>query len=226
MSSSRERVRQLAQEFIAKGSPLGWFEVLYDTAQGDANQIPWADGEPNRNLTTWLDRQQVHGQGQKALVVGCGLGEDAEYLAQLGFAVTAFDIAPTAIRWSQERFPISAVDYVVGDVLALAESWQKQFAFILEAYTLQVLPAQLRPQAMRQIAGCLSAGGVLLVIARGREPDEAPGLTPPWPLTHTELAYFQKLGLDEIQFEDYLDGETRRFRVQYRPSAPHERILL
>src|SRR5260221_7669149 len=131
MSSSRERVRQLAQEFIAKGSPLGWFEVLYDTAQGDANQIPWADSEPNRNLTTWLDRQQVHGQGQKALVVGCGLGEDAEYLAQLGFAVTAFDIAPTAIRWSQERFPISAVYYGVGGGVAPAGAWRKELAFTL-----------------------------------------------------------------------------------------------
>src|SRR5579871_2554751 len=137
MPSARERVRQIAQEFLSKGSPLDWFEAVYSSAQGDTNQIPWADGEPNPNLTSWLAAHPTQGQGRTALVVGCGLGQDAEYLSQLGFAVTGFDIAPTAIRWVQERFPASTVQYMVTDVLALPASWHKQFDFIFEAYTLQ-----------------------------------------------------------------------------------------
>ena len=40
----------------------------------------------------------------------------------------------------------------------------------------------------------------------------------PWPLTRRELDLFQSYGLQQAQFEDYLDHEeppARRFRVQY-----------
>ena len=52
---------------------------------------------------------------QKALIIGCGLGDDAEALAKLGFEVTAFDISTSAIAWCQQRFPDSTVNYLVAD---------------------------------------------------------------------------------------------------------------
>lgn len=48
-------------------------------------------------------------------------------------------------------------------------------------YTLQVLPPAARPPAMRRMAEWVASGGVLLVITRGREPDEPEG-NMPWPL--------------------------------------------
>ena len=48
--------------------------------------------------------------GKKALKIGCGLGDDAEYLTETGMEVTAFDISETAIRWCHERFPDSRVE--------------------------------------------------------------------------------------------------------------------
>ena len=39
----------------------------------------------NPNLTQWLNEKQIVGNGQSALVVGCGLGDDAEELARRGF---------------------------------------------------------------------------------------------------------------------------------------------
>ena len=47
-------------------------------------------------------------------------------------------------------------------------AWSEGFDLVLEAYTLQVLPADLRPVAARQIADMVAPGGTLLVIARGR----------------------------------------------------------
>ncbi|WP_200961968.1 methyltransferase domain-containing protein, partial [Phycicoccus sp. Soil803] len=45
----------------------------------------------------WAEAQNLAGGGREALVVGCGYGADAEYLASLGYRTTGFDFAPTAI---------------------------------------------------------------------------------------------------------------------------------
>ena len=92
-----------------------------------------------------------------------------------------------------------------------------RFDFVLEVYTLQVLPAELRPLAIRGLAGFLKKGGMILVMARGREEREPEGLMP-WPLTRRELDEFGAAGLREESFEDYFDKESppvRRFRAIY-----------
>ena len=220
----RAKARQLAQEFVQRGDATGWFERLYTQAQGNEQAIYWAQMVSNPNLVQWLDRRNVQGKGQRALVIGCGLGDDAEELAHRGFEVVAFDIAPTAIDWCQKRFPHSPVAYVVADVLDAPSAWQGSFDFVLEAYTLQVLPADVRRKATACIAGLLAEKGTLLVICRGRSPEEHPG-TMPWPLTQEDLDVFKSAGLRQVQFEDYLDQEeppTRRFRVEYQRAFSSE----
>jgi SAM-dependent methyltransferase len=216
---ARTRARQLIHEFVQRGDATGWFEAVYAEAHFHEHAIPWADMVSNPNLVQWLNRRNVQGQGQRALVVGCGLGDDAEELARRGFEVVAFDIAPTAIDWCKKRFPASEVEYVVADALNTPSAWNGSFDFVFEAYTLQTLPADLRRQAIVRIAGMIAQEGTLLVICRGRSPEEQPGNLP-WPLTKEELDVFLSAGLQQVQFEDYLDLEepppARRFRVEYR----------
>lgn len=91
------------------------------------------------------------------------------------------------------------------------------FDFVLESYTLQVLPPDLRDEAMRRVADFVAPGGMLLVVTRGRESGDDEGAMP-WPLTRGELAIFTNAGLAELECEDYIDGESppvRRFRVTY-----------
>ena len=218
--TDRERTRQLAQEFQQRGSPLGWFEALYQEAEGRAEAIPWADLTPNDTMVSWLDRQPAL-TGRRALVVGCGLGDDAEHLALRGGRVTAFDLAPTAIAWCRRRFPQSPVEYVVADLLGLPDSWQRQFDLLVEINTLQAMPRELRPAACRALAECLAPGGDVLVICRARdEEEEVSG--PPWPLARSELADLLAAGLTERQFRDFLDDESpavRRFEAVYHRSA-------
>ena len=217
--AARARVRQIARESLERGDPTGWFERVYATAQGEARAIPWADLRPEPNLMEWVERERLRGAGRRALVVGCGLGDDAEDLARLGFEVVAFDISPTAIEWCRRRFPGSRVRYVVADLLAAPEAWDGAFDFVLEAFTVQVLRGELRRQAIERVARFVAPGGALLVIARGREPEDDPG-SMPWPLTKDDLAGFERAGLMEARFEDYLDQHVnppvRRFRVEYR----------
>jgi SAM-dependent methyltransferase len=209
--------RLLAYQHLDKGDPTGWFEPLYQKADEGKITIHWADLKPNPNLIDFWNRTDIPAKGKRALVVGCGFGDDAEQLAAWGFDTTAFDIAPTAIRKCRERFPDTRVNYQVTDLLSTARP-RDQFDFVLESYTLQVLVHSLRSEAIRNIAGFVKEDGWLLVITRGRGAHETEGLMP-WPLTRDELDQFKECGLVESSFADYVDTTEQpgvhRFRVLY-----------
>lgn len=213
----RALARDIAHRYLEADDPLGWFEDLYSKAAEDTSIIPWADLKPNPNLVEWLNQHRSVCSGP-ALKVGSGLGDDAEEMARRGFDTIAFDISWSAVEKSRVRFPNSCVSYIVADLFAAPSIWRGYFSFVLESYTLQVLPPDLRAKAIECIASFVTLGGLLLVITRGREPEEPEG-NMPWPLTKEELGLFQTHGLKEIYFEDYLDDEkppVRRFRATYR----------
>jgi 2-polyprenyl-3-methyl-5-hydroxy-6-metoxy-1,4-benzoquinol methylase len=211
----RTRARQLAKDSVAAGDPTGWFEQLYKESEDGATVVPWADMRPNPNLTTWWDsRPDVTLGGRTALVVGCGFGDDAEQLAAWGAAVTAFDIAPTAIVTARRRFPETKVGYQTADLLNPPASCTRRFDFVFESYTLQALPSGVRAQAIERVASFVASKGHLLIVARGRDREDPEGEMP-WSLLKEELAAFEHLGLELARWEDYLDDTTRRFRVLY-----------
>jgi 2-polyprenyl-3-methyl-5-hydroxy-6-metoxy-1,4-benzoquinol methylase len=199
--AARERARALAKESLARGDALGWFEEVYREAGGAISRVPWADREGHPLLRAWLAEHGSSLRGARALVVGCGLGEDAEELARAGAQVSAFDVAPTAIAWCARLWPNTSVAYSTADLLAPPASWRAAFDFVLEIYTLQALPAQVREQAARNMAQCVNAGGRLLAISRAREASEPLGELP-WPLVRGEIERFGQFGLHERELED------------------------
>lgn len=180
-----------------------WFERLYADAEAGAAEVPWDSGTPHPLLVDWADGAQLAGDGAPALIVGCGYGDDAEYIAGRGFSVTAFDISPSAIRGVLRRFPSTAVGYTVADLFELPAAWQLAYNLVVEIFTVQALPIRLRPAAIAAVAGTVAHGGRLLVIQRSREDDdeidEASG--PPWPLSRAELDMFSDKGLRLEQVE-------------------------
>ena len=219
MTSNRTTARQLEQESLAAGDATGWFERLYRLAGEDTTIIPWADLRPNSKLMEWMQSRCPNGgQAKTGLVIGCGLGDDAEELARAGFKVTAIDISATAVEWCRWRFPDSTVNYCVADLFELPETFLRTFDLVVEIYTLQALPIALRHLAIEKIADCVGIDGRLLVVARGRDETDDPGQMPR-PLTRLTLDHFTETELSEIEFEDYVDNEeppVRRFCVEYR----------
>ncbi len=234
MSTDRLRTRELQAEFAARGNPLGWFDALYREAHGDPSAIPWADLADNPLFVAWRDRADFDVRLRSSLVIGCGLGDDAETVAASGGVVTAFDLSPTAIAWCRRRFPASRVSYVVANLLDPPAAWSGAFGFVLEINTLQALPAELRPQAIARVASFVAPGGRLLVICRGRDATDATDATdaagaagagdgPPWPLLRAELDAFVNAGLTPGSFADIQDrpeSGVRRFVAEYRRLGP------
>lgn len=217
MDAARLQVQMIAEEYLKNNDPMGWFEKIYSEAKRDLLAVPWADLVPNPYLIEWLKKNHRKEDGLRALVVGCGLGDDAEELCQWGFKVTAFDIAPTAIEWCKERFKDSKVDYQVVNLFQNPPDWRNSFDFVFEAYTLQVLQSPLRQKAMEHMVPFVKLFGKLLVITHARNLNQDMD-GPPWPLIKTELSVFKKCGLKEIALEDIAgieDPPVRHLRASY-----------
>lgn len=216
MIRDRRFAKELAKEYLDKGQPLSWFDKLYKNSKGDYSKIPWADLAPNPNLIEWITNNDKKLLGCNCLVIGCGLGDDSEYLSNLGLKVDSFDISETAVEICKTRFMHSDVNYFVDDITQL--SLKEKYDFIFEAYTLQVLPPLQRDKAIKEIPTVLNDNGQLLIICRGRDETESLGEMP-WPLTVSDLEYLN-VNLKCIDFEDFLDKNenptARRFRVLYK----------
>ena len=165
------------------------FEAIYAGAEAGAAKPPWDYGAPRPQLAEWADAQNLTGGGREALVVGCGYGADAEFLALRGFRTTGFDFAPTAIAEARRKHPYTEVNYLLADVLDLPRDWQGGFDLVVESLTVQSMPPEQHTVAAQNIAALVAPEGTLLVLATTRdERSEVKG--PPWPLTRAELEMF------------------------------------
>lgn len=198
-------------------------------------------------MRAWAEKSGLRGEGRKALVVGCGLGDDAVYLDDLGFDVTGFDISPTAIEWARKLHKDRDIRFEVADLFDPPAEWTVRknrppnatgtdknpvatapgsdgagFDFVLEVYTIQPLPLEMRERVMDSIAALVAPGGELVVVTRGREDDEEV-VKVPWPVSRKELSRFEENGLEQTHFEvmpdDTDDEPADRYVVVYRRKA-------
>lgn len=219
MTDPDVQAQRLAAESLGAGDPTGWFERLYAGAEAGGGAIPWDRGAPHRVLVQWAQARGLRGDGRRAVVVGCGLGDDAEYIAGRGFDTVAFDISASAVRAARRRYPDSGVRYVTADLLAPPADWEQAFDLVVESMTLQSLPDPPRRTAIGNIGRLVAPGGTLIVHARARDEHDDPGDGPPWALTGAEIEATAASGLQAVRIEDIREPETRRWLAEFRRPA-------
>jgi len=215
MDEIRERLLAMSEAASKGDDPLSWFEELYSSANRDEEWIPWSDGRPNPLVVEWAVGKSTKG---RALVVGCGLGEDAVFLEQQGWDVTAFDLSATAVEWAMEQNPNSKIEWLVADLLNLPEEWRGSFDLVLEVHIIQAIPESVRILAASRLSPLVSPDGCLVCIGRyqtGLEVEEGP----PWPLPRL---FIESIGgdleMDELEISSLPDDEPEvsRFRAVWR----------
>jgi SAM-dependent methyltransferase len=177
---------ELGVAAVADGDPTRWYDELWSAAARGEVSMPWDRTVPHDLLADHVDVRD--GTGRRAVVVGAGYGADAEHLASLGYTTTAFDISPAAVAATRERYPDSAVDYRVADLLDLPEDLVGAFDLVVEIYTIQALHGSLREAAVSGVRRLVAPGGTLFVVQIVRDDDEEVGAEPPWLLDRAEMA--------------------------------------
>jgi SAM-dependent methyltransferase len=201
-----------------------FFDGLYVTAGGGGEPLPWdRGGAPQQLLADWAADRGLRGPGgtgKRAVVVGCGLGGDAEFLARLGFAVVGFDFSAPAIEAARALDPTSTVDYEVADLLALPEGWLAGFDLVVESLTVQSLPRSIRPRVVAAVRSLAAPGGTVLVISsqQGVRTETEIG---PWPLSRADVDSFAGDDFELVRLEQPPgpDG-LPRWRAEFRRN-PH-----
>lgn len=101
----------------------------------------------------------VAGRG-RVCDLGCGPGQVARFLHDSGADAFGLDLSPGMVAEAHRLNP--AIEFCEGNMLALPLE-DDSLAAIAAFYAIVNLPAELRPQAFREMARVLTAGGLLLL---------------------------------------------------------------
>ena len=187
--------KNMNNEIKPHNEASAWFNDLYSEHKDNHEKIPWAKLEANPLLKSYLDETKEH-QG-KALVIGCGLGDDARALELAGYEVLAIDVAQKALELAEKRFTDSKIVFEKQDIFDMPKKYHEHFDFVFEAFTIQSLPVEFREKMIKAVADTVAVTGKLLLVAHKKK------LTlsgPPWPLQKDEVDLFKEY-LTELEFE-------------------------
>jgi SAM-dependent methyltransferase len=115
------------------------FNIVYDGGELVPGLItkgvPWDIRGPQPGIVEFEKRGRIRGS---VLYPGCGLGDNAAYLAERGHRVAAFDASSSAIRQAKERFSGLDIDFFVADATDLA-GYENRFDTVIDSALYHVL---------------------------------------------------------------------------------------
>ncbi len=169
---------------------------------------PWDIGRPQKEFIQLAEEGEISG---KVLDVGCGTGENALYLAHLGFEVWGIDAAPSAIKRAKEKARKRGikVKFLVGDALKL-QLLQNKFDTVIDCGLFHVFTDEERPIFVASLSSALYPGGKYFMLCFS---EHEPGSCGPRRVTQAEIrATFSKGWkinyIREAEFETMVDAES------------------
>ena len=201
---------------IEENRPVEWFEIVYAESNKNGDGVPWANMDTHPVFKNWIAKNKIDGKGKSALVVGCGMGDDALALEELGFETTAFDVSTSAIELCEKRFPNSKINFEQANLLENISKWSQKFDFVLEIFTIQALPPRYEKTAIENISQFVSLHGKLMVITKVQTRKRSFKNGPPWLLNKTYIEYFEACGLTQIahsKLGESISGESMHLTI-------------
>ena len=126
--------------------------------KSNSNEMPWDIGKSDPNLD-WVLKYFNLKQGY-ALDLGCGVGNDSNYLQQLGFEVDAIDLNPKFIETAKNNN--NKINFICGDVFQ--DIPHKKYDLIYDRGFLHNMEYNLYPQIFHLLSSKLSTNGKLIII--------------------------------------------------------------
>ena len=122
---------------------------------------PWDTKAPSESVIAWQTRGWVHGD---VLDIGCGLGDNAIYLAKSGHPVTGLDISPTALATAEQRASDAGVDvtFAVADSTKL-DGYTDAFDTVIDSGLFHSLDDEGRQRYVAAVHRATRPGATLLL---------------------------------------------------------------
>ncbi|MER6197319.1 class I SAM-dependent methyltransferase [Streptomyces sp. NPDC001586] len=149
------------------------FEKLYQDGEKSGPLMPWNIGGPQPAVRRICDDGGFHGH---VLDLGCGLGDNALYLASQGLRVSAVDVSEVAVECGREkaRRNGTTVDFRVADAFSLAADGPR-YDVVLDSAFFHTLPAEETPRYAELLRAVCNDGAELHLFTFSKE------LTPDYP---------------------------------------------
>ena len=146
-------------------------------------RAPWDIGRPQPLVVEFERQGRITG---RILDVGCGPGDNAIHLADLGYSVIGLDVAPTAIEQARVRAAARGldVDFAAGDATTL-EGYDNYFDTVLSSGLLHNLNPRQQQAHLAALTRALKPGGRLIQFCF--TPAEHGELYSPHPMSEQQL---------------------------------------
>lgn len=146
---------------IAPDNLTGW-----DTIAKSYQEERYGDRDAGRLMWSWglfEDDLNVLGdvQGKRALVLGCGGGQDVVALAEMGAVAVGIDYSPKQIEYARKyltHHPTDNASFVEGDMTDLSRFDDESFDVVVSIHALDFV--EDAPTAVSEAARVLKPGGV------------------------------------------------------------------
>ncbi|WP_225851270.1 bifunctional 2-polyprenyl-6-hydroxyphenol methylase/3-demethylubiquinol 3-O-methyltransferase UbiG [Streptomyces sp. HPF1205] len=132
--------------------------------------VPWDIKEAQPGTIEFQRRGRYRGV---VLDAGCGLADNAAYLAQQGYKVAAFDASSTAIKLAKERHKGLDIEFFVGNATKLT-GYENRFDTVLDSALYHVLDADDRALYLEALHRATKPGAWLNMLVFAHVPGGMP----------------------------------------------------